>query len=98
MIFSFRVAFPVKDKKEIESEKVGDSAGGKPEVKESAEQMAKKMIIAKMWAAAAQGGSGTPAVSCGASPARVRKADEISPQELLEKQKRGKKEREKTQK
>ena len=64
----------VKDKSELESKKAGDSAGGKPEVKESAEQTAKKLIIAKMWAAAPKGDSGTPAVSRGASPARVRKA------------------------
>ena len=65
-------------------------------MKESAEQTAKKLIIAKMWADAPKGDSGTPAVCRGASPARVRKASDISPQEMQEKQKRAiKKEREK---
>ena len=86
----------VKDKSELESEKAGDSAGAKSEVKESAEQTAKKLIIAKMWAATPKGDSGTPAVSPGASLARVRKAGDISPQEMQEKQKRAKKKKKKT--
>ena len=83
----------VKDKSELESKKAGDSAGGNPEVKESAEQTAEKPIIAKMWAAAPKCDSSTPAVSRGASPARDRKAGDISPQEMQEKQKRAKKEK-----
>ena len=64
-------------------------------MKESAEQTAKKLIIAKMWAATPKGDSGTPAVSPGASLARVRKAGDISPQEMQEKQKRAKKKKKK---